>query len=172
MSLPFIAFHMADYQRDTMQLPLEGHGAYFLLLQHCWSHGNIPADDSARAAICKVTVTRWKKQLAPLVAGYFDTNGENKRASAEIAKAEKLRTRQAMAGHRGAEKRWGNHSHGHTTAKPRLDHGVTTKKEDITSTSVGTARASGSATEPIEKPKIETTGSLQELIVAKRWVQS
>src|SRR5580765_7645916 len=101
MALSFIAFHKRDYQRDTQQLTLEGHGAYFLLLQHCWTHGRIPVDDVSRAAICKVTVQRWRKALAPLVAGYFDANGENKRATAEIAKAEKMRTRQAMAGHKG-----------------------------------------------------------------------
>lgn len=101
MSLSFIAFHMADYQRDTMQLPLEGHGAYFLLLQHCWTHGRIPTDDASRAAICKVPVQRWRKLLAPLVAGYFDENGENKRATAEIAKVEKMRLQRAMAGHNG-----------------------------------------------------------------------
>ena len=101
MTLSFIAFHMRDYQRDTQQLPLEGHGAYFLLLQHCWTHGRIPLDDASCAAICKVSVQRWRKQLLPLVAGYFDENGENKRATAEIAKVEKMRLQRAVAGHNG-----------------------------------------------------------------------
>jgi uncharacterized protein YdaU (DUF1376 family) len=101
MSLSFINFHMRDYQRDTQQLPLEGHGAYFLLLQHCWTHGRIPLDDAARAAICKVSLQRWRRQLAPLVNGYFDADGQNKRATIEVDKAEKMRLRQAMAGHKG-----------------------------------------------------------------------
>ena len=92
---------MRDYQRDTQQLPLEGHGAYFLLLQHCWTHGRIPRDDVSLAAICKVSVQRWRRQLAPLVAGYFNAAGENKRATAEIEKVEKMRTQRAMAGHNG-----------------------------------------------------------------------
>ena len=144
MTLSFIGFHMGDYQRDTQQLPLEGHGAYFLLLQHCWTHGHIPLDDDARAAICKVPVQRWRKQLAPLVSGYFDVNGENKRATAEIAKAEKLRLRQSMAGHNGAleaNKRKAarkenisamaqpRSSGGPAVAEPRSSHGAATKKE-------------------------------------------
>ena len=154
MSLSFIAFHMRDYQRDTQQLPLEGHGAYFLLLQHCWTHGRIPIDDAARAAICKVTLQRWRKALAPLVAGYFDANGENKRANIEIAKAEKLRTRNAMAGHNGgAAKAKINaarkeniqamaqppSSGGQAVAKPLSSHGVAIKKDKYIPSS-GTAR--------------------------------
>jgi len=161
MALPFIAFHMADYQRDTMQLPLEGHGAYFLLLQHCWTHGRIPTNDASRAAICKVPVQRWRKQLAPLVAGYFDENGENKRATAEIAKAEKLRIRQAMAGHNGgveAAKRKAERiamakpppSHGQAAVKPRHSHGeATLEKKDITSTFSEAARE----VPPVENPE-------------------
>jgi uncharacterized protein YdaU (DUF1376 family) len=152
MSLPFIAFYMGDYQRDTQQLSLEGHGAYFLLLQYCWTNGRIPPDDDARAAICKVPVQRWRKQLAPLVAGYFNQNGENKRATAEIAKAEKLRLRQAMAGHNGgleSAKRKAERiamvkpppSHGQAVAEPRSSHGEATLEKNIINTSSGAARA-------------------------------
>lgn len=130
MTLSFIAFHMRDYQRDTQQLPLEGHGAYFLLLQHCWTHGRIPADDVARAAICKVSVQRWRKQLAPLVASYFDANGENKRANIEIARAEKLKVRQAMAGHKGgleaALRKAARKENIQATAQPRSSGGQAT----------------------------------------------
>ena len=148
MSLSFIAFHMRDYQRDTQQLPLEGHGAYFLLLQHCWTHGRIPSDDVSRASICKVTVQRWRKLLAPLVAGYFDANGENKRANIEIARAEKIRTRQAMAGHKGglasAMRKPNNQAIAQATAKPRLSHSSShgeAIKRDITSNLSGATRA-------------------------------
>jgi uncharacterized protein YdaU (DUF1376 family) len=165
MSLPFIAFYMGDYQRDTLQLPLEGHGAYFLLLQYCWTNGRIPPEDAARAAICKVPVSRWRKQLAPLVAGYFDENGENKRANTEIAKAEKLRIRQAMAGHHGglesarrkAEKKENIQatakprlSHGQPVVNPRYSHGEAIKKEeDITTTFSEAARE----VPPVENPE-------------------
>jgi len=136
MSLSFIAFHMRDYQRDTQQLPLEGHGAYFLLLQHCWTHGRIPSDDVSRASICKVTVQRWRKLLAPLVAGYFDANGENKRATAEIAKAEKMRTRQAMAGHKGGMEVAKRKAMAQAVAEPRSSHGGAIKKDKYKPSSV------------------------------------
>jgi uncharacterized protein YdaU (DUF1376 family) len=160
MALSFIAFHMRDYQRDTQQLTLEGHGAYFLLLQHCWTHGRIPTDDTARAAICKVTVQRWRKQLAPLVAGYFDADGENKRATVEIAKAEKLRTRQAMAGHNGAveanKRKAARREMIQAVAQPRSSHGAAMvqqlKKEDITTTFSGAARARASPAETPQNP--------------------
>ena len=167
MTLSFIAFHMRDYQKDTLQLPLEGHGAYFLLLQYCWTHGRIPPDDASKAAICKVPVARWRRELAPLVAGYFDDNGENKRATAEIAKVEKLRLRQAMAGHNGgleAAKRKAERiatakpplSHGQAAAKPRSSHGEAIKKErsfSLTSTSLGTAREEEAENPPESTPK-------------------
>lgn len=135
MTLAFVAFHMRDYQRDTQALTLEGHGAYFLLLQHCWTHGRIPLDDTSRAAICKVTPQRYRKQLAAMVEQYFNENGENKRATIEIEKAEKIRTRQAMAGHKGgiqkalrnAERKDLLASHGQAVAKPRSSHGVAIK---------------------------------------------
>ena len=198
MSLPFIAFYMGDYQRDTLQLPLEGHGAYFLLLQYCWTNGRIPAEDAARAAICKVTVSRWRKQLAPLVAGYFDENGENRRANVEIAKAEKIRLRQAMAGHHGglasarrkAEKKENiqatanpRSSHGPPVVNPRHSHGEAIKKEDITTTFLDAARAeenyptnptepaeppAGSAEKPPKRPNELTREELAEIYAKKR----
>jgi uncharacterized protein YdaU (DUF1376 family) len=195
MTLSFIAFHMADYQRDTMQLPLEGHGAYFLLLQHCWTHGRIPADDASCAAICKVPVMRWRKQLAPMVAGYFDQNGENKRATAEIAKAEKLRIRQAMAGHNGgvvAARRKAERlamanppsGRGQAVAKPRHSHGEATLDKNITTTFSAAARAednsqtnptpqpaeppAGSAEKPLKRPSELTREELAEIYAKKR----
>jgi uncharacterized protein YdaU (DUF1376 family) len=183
MNLSFINFHMQDYQRDTQQLPLEGHGAYFLLLQHCWSHGHIPPDNVARAAICKVSVQRWRRELAPLVAGYFDDNGQNKRATIEIVKAERARLRQAMAGHNGgveaARRKALNkeivQATATATAKPPLDHGSShgaamvkpLKKEDITSSFSGTARAR-------ENPakSILPTDDLATVVQKKGWVPS
>jgi len=168
MSLPFIAFYMGDYQRDTLQLPLEGHGAYFLLLQYCWTNGRIPADDAARAAICKVTVSRWRRELAPLVAGYFDENGENKRANIEIAKVERMRLRKAMAGHNGGIEAQRRKAIAQATVQAvaqataklpssgRYSGSEAIKKEDITTTFSAAAReeppVDNSATAPAAPP--------------------
>jgi hypothetical protein len=100
-----------------------------------------------------------------LVAGYFDANGENKRATIEIAKAEKLRTRNAMAGHNGgveAAKRKAAKkeniqamaqppsSGGQAVVKPRSSHGEAIKR-DITTNLSGAAREREAA-EPAENP--------------------
>jgi uncharacterized protein YdaU (DUF1376 family) len=180
-SLSYINFHMRDYQRDTQQLPLEGHGAYFLLLQHCWTHGNIPPDDVARAAICKVTVQRWRKQLAPLVAGYFDENGENKRATVEIAKAEKGRLQKAMAGHNGGveaaarkelrkqavataavERSSSGRYSGGEAAEQRPSSGREAIKKDITNTFSDAARAreAETPTNPAAEPAAAAASGL------------
>jgi uncharacterized protein YdaU (DUF1376 family) len=165
MTLAFVAFHMRDYQRDTQHLSLEAHGAYFLLLQHCWTHGRIPLDETSRAAICKVTVARWRRQLAPLVAPFFDANGENKRASAEIAKVEKMRLQRAMAGHNGglraqqqkAIRQAVAQATAQATARRPLSESSSGReaiKKDIINTSFGTARARDPT--PEENPTIST----------------
>lgn len=100
MSRAWIAFYMGDYQKKTQHLNTLQHGAYFLLLQHCWTNGSIPAEPASRAAIARMTLLAWKK-MAPAINPFFDDNGENKRASEEIEKAEIIRTKRAMSGQRG-----------------------------------------------------------------------
>ena len=100
MSRAWIAFYMGDYQKDTNRLTTLEHGAYFLLLQECWTHGSIPLDPAGRAAIAKMPLKAWLK-VAPAVDPYFKDDGTNKRATREIEKAEIVRTRRAIAGQRG-----------------------------------------------------------------------
>lgn len=103
MSRAFVAFYMGDYQKKTQHLDTLQHGAYSLLLQHCWIHGRIPLDASSRANIAKMTLPAWKK-IAPVINAFFDEEGCNKRATEEIAKAEIIRTKRAIAGQKGGFK--------------------------------------------------------------------
>jgi len=96
----WIAFYMGDYQKDTNRLTTLEHGAYFLLLQECWTHGNIPAEPGDRAAIAKMTLREWLK-IAPKINLFFGEDGTQKRATEEIEKAEIIRTKRALAGIRG-----------------------------------------------------------------------
>jgi uncharacterized protein YdaU (DUF1376 family) len=174
MSRAFIAFYMGDYDRDTHHLSTLEHGAYFLLLKHCWIHGSIPLDHLSRGIICKLSSKKWHA-IRHKIEPFFDDQGRNKRATKEIEKAEKTSTRQTMAGHRGATKRWGHDSHGHTMANShghtRSDgHGMAIKKEDITTTTSAAARE-GSAMGPVEKPAVPVTPELVSTIQKKRWVQ-
>lgn len=171
MSRAFIAFYMGDYDRDTQHLSTLEHGAYFLLLKHCWVHGSIPLSLSDRAQIAKIPTQKWYKIHAKLDA-FFDERGRQKRATIEIEKAERTSTRQAMAGHRGAGKRWGKDSHGYTMANGHGHgqgdgHGMAIKKEDITTTTSVAARE-GSAGEPVSKPVIPVTPELAATI-QKKW---
>lgn len=100
MSRSWIAFYMGDYQKKTQHLDTLQHGAYSLLLQHCWTHGCIPLEASSRAAIARMTLPAWKK-IAATIDAFFDGDGCNKRATEEIAKAEVIRTKRAIAGARG-----------------------------------------------------------------------
>jgi uncharacterized protein YdaU (DUF1376 family) len=103
MSRAFIAFYMGDYQKKTQHLDTLQHGAYSLLLQHCWTHGSIPLEPSARAAIARMTLPAWKK-IAPVIDRFFDVEGRNKRATKEIERAERISLKRAMAGQKGGFK--------------------------------------------------------------------
>jgi uncharacterized protein YdaU (DUF1376 family) len=170
MSRPFIAFYPAAYQSDTQHLTTLEHGCYFLLLQYCWQHGSIPLDGSARAHICKVSPQHWvhlRHRLNP----YFDSLGRNKRATIERQKAEKTSIKQAMAGHRGAMKRWAANGHGHSHGhEAGTSHGIAIKKERITTTFTEAARESSTDTGSTPaKPTIPVTAELQALLARKRW---
>ena len=99
----YIAFYPTDHLRKTQHLDTLQHGALFLLLQHCWSYGSIPLEPAARAAIARMTLSAWRK-VAPVVDAFFDSEGRNKRASEEIAKANDISLKRALAGRRGGLK--------------------------------------------------------------------
>ena len=96
MSLRFIAFYMEDYRRKTNYLSTLEHGAYFLLLQECWTFGKIPIEPAKRAAIVKMTLKEWNK-IAPTINQFFREDGTNKRASEEIEKAEVISLKRSQA---------------------------------------------------------------------------
>jgi uncharacterized protein YdaU (DUF1376 family) len=103
MSRSWIAFYIGDYLKDTQALTTEQHGAYLLLLMECWQKGQVPLDARSRAAIARVPLPRWKKISAPIDA-FFAADGTNKRASAEITKAEMVSLKRAIAGAAGGHR--------------------------------------------------------------------
>ena len=60
------------YLRDTTHLTTEEHGAYFLLLMAAWGTEDcsLPNDEKRLAALCKLTVPRWRK-IAPTVLEFW-----------------------------------------------------------------------------------------------------
>lgn len=103
MSRSWIAFYIGDYLKDTQALTTEQHGAYLLLLMECWQKGQVPLDARSRAAIARVALPRWKNISAPIDA-FFAADGTNKRASAEITKAEMVSLKRAIAGAAGGHR--------------------------------------------------------------------
>lgn len=100
MSRAWIAFYPGDYDKDTQHLSTLEHGAYFLLLKHCWIHGQIPLEQEKRANIARLTMREWKK-VTDTVSAFFEDDGSQCRATREIEKAEIVRTKRAIAGQRG-----------------------------------------------------------------------
>jgi uncharacterized protein YdaU (DUF1376 family) len=103
MSRAWIAFYIGDYLKDTQALTTEQHGAYLLLLMECWQKGSVPLDAASRASIARVPLPRWKKISAPIDA-FFAADGTNKRATAEITKAEMVSLKRAIAGAAGGRR--------------------------------------------------------------------
>lgn len=68
---PVFPLHIGDYLRDTLDLETVGHGAYLLLLLHCWTRGHVPDDDRRLAAIAKVSLKVWRATLAPQIRPLF-----------------------------------------------------------------------------------------------------
>jgi uncharacterized protein YdaU (DUF1376 family) len=126
MSRGWIAFYIGDYLRDTQALTTEQHGAYLLLLMECWQKGRVPLDAASRASIARLPLSRWKKISAPVDA-FFADDGTNKRATAEITKAETVSLKRAIAGAAGGHRSGvskaiarGQQSRNEANAFPRL----------------------------------------------------
>jgi uncharacterized protein YdaU (DUF1376 family) len=97
MSRAWMPWYIGDYLRDTGHLTTEQHGAYMLLLAHCWQHGAIPISASERAAIAKLTPARWKAISGPLNR-FFKADGTQKRVTQELEKVETVSIRRTLAG--------------------------------------------------------------------------
>jgi uncharacterized protein YdaU (DUF1376 family) len=163
MSRAFIAFYMGDYQKDTQHLSTLEHGAYFLLLQHCWTHGSIPCHNQGRAQIARVSPQMWV-HLRPKLEPFFDEQGRQKRATKEVEKADKTRLKQSVAGYRGAEKRWRGGMAMANGVGPisGTGHGVAIKKEDITTTYSSAAREEPAVENSAMEPAAPPAGSAEK----------
>ena len=76
MSLPWFAFHVAAYVKDTMRLTTEGHGAYLLLMLDYYATEQAPPDDDdVLAAICKMPVELWQAKYRKVLAPFFTIEG-------------------------------------------------------------------------------------------------
>ena len=60
---PYVPIFVADYLGDTIELSIEEHGAYFLLLLTAWKQPScdLPDDDKKLSRICRVSLRKWKQ---------------------------------------------------------------------------------------------------------------
>ncbi len=103
MSRPWMPFYVGDYLRATGHLTTVQHGAYLLLIMHCWQHGRLPADEGGRAAAARLPLKQWQAIRAPVEA-YFQPDGSHKRVDEEIEKTDRKLMQRRLAGQRGGAK--------------------------------------------------------------------
>lgn len=165
MSLPWIAFYPGAYLKNTVDLTLEQHGAYLLLLMECWTKGRIPKQNETKMAlICRISVGRFRRKIAPILDQYFNADGTNKRAIEEVEKAETLHNKRALAGRKGGfksalvrrSKRSKREANGEANAKQTNEARLHQSERYITSTSLDAARAE---TASVENPPATDTAA-------------
>jgi len=97
----WMPIYISDYLRDTEELSGSEHGAYLLLLMHYWvNRGEIGCDVDRLARVCRSDV-----QTCSFILGYYfsleNGNYRNKRADAEMIKAENRREASSENGKKG-----------------------------------------------------------------------
>lgn len=87
-SVNYYPHHIGDYSKDTAHLTLLQHGAYRLLLDHCYATEKpLPSEKPQLYVICRA-MTKLERAAVDFVVTSFFRNGLNKRVSEEIAKAQ------------------------------------------------------------------------------------
>ena len=67
--LPYMKLWIGDYLADTTMLSMEQSGAYLHLLMTMWTNGGwLPNDPKKLAWICRMSRSRWEREVATLHA--------------------------------------------------------------------------------------------------------
>lgn len=110
MSLPWFAFDIAAYVKDTMRLATEGHGAYLLLMLDYYANEVPPPDDDeVLASIAKLPVDVWKAKHRKVLAPFFrieDGVWHHDRIEAEMLEAKTKHAAGIARAKAGADARW------------------------------------------------------------------
>lgn len=112
-SMHWMPLFVGDYLADTKLLSTEEHGAYLLLIMHCWEAGSFPDDDKIICRITGLSAYKWRKHrenILKFFAKFFENNCEK----FYHPKVERVRERQQAKSLQRVEKareaanrRWG-----------------------------------------------------------------
>jgi uncharacterized protein YdaU (DUF1376 family) len=98
-------FYTGDYRRDTMHLSMMEHGAYRLLLDHCWDQrGPVPLDERRIFAICNARSNEEMGAVRHILREFFvqmEDGWYNRRMQREIERASALSDKRSEAGRKG-----------------------------------------------------------------------
>ena len=105
MSFAYLALYTGDYLRDTRHLTPLRHGAYLLLLMHCWdSRGPVPLDEQEAAGIANCRSADEVDALRYVLQRFFtkmEDGWYNRRIQLEIERAASISNARSQAGKKG-----------------------------------------------------------------------
>jgi uncharacterized protein YdaU (DUF1376 family) len=103
MSFAYMPFYTGDYYRDTRHLSLLQHGAYRLLLDHCWDQrGPLPMEIEKCFRICGAVSKEEQDSVRSIVAEFFVAMPDghyNTRMQQELERANLISGKRAGAAH-------------------------------------------------------------------------
>jgi len=135
----YYQFHIGDYISHTRNLSLMEDLAYRRLLDECYLHEQ-PLNSGVEALARQIGMREHVTEVKFILDCYFQWTDEgwvNTRAAQEIAKYKEY----AAAGKRGAEKRWGGHSHPNPPLMQTINHKPITNKKNIYATPDGVSES-------------------------------
>lgn len=97
---PWMPFYVRDYLADTEHLTTTEHGAYMLLIMHCWQHGTIPANPQQKASVARMRLNDFNR-IWPNLAPYFEADGSSRRVTLERQKIASVTSVRREAGRKG-----------------------------------------------------------------------
>lgn len=101
MTFAYMPLYTGDYLASTRHLSPTEHGAYLLLLMHCWqTQGPLPLDEHRVAAICNAHSSEDINAMRLVLREFFlvmDDGYYNKRMTEEIAKVNLLSSKRRGA---------------------------------------------------------------------------
>lgn len=85
----WLPFEYKDFIAQTMHMTTDEIGAYFLLMLHYWTDGELPKTEAGKARIAHCSAYRWRK-VRETISEFFDEEWRHARLD-EIRRMESLR---------------------------------------------------------------------------------